>query len=57
MHLQIAVAGSWTNAAVLFSKAGDEVAFLCIRKDDKFYLEVCLILLFNFIIFIAFYYI
>lgn len=41
MHLQLAVPVSWANAAVLFSRLGDEVAFLQVKKEqEKFCLEV-----------------
>lgn len=41
MHLQIAVSGSWANAAILCSRLGDEAALLQMKKeDDMYYLEV-----------------
>lgn len=47
MHLKLAVPISWANAAVLYSRHGDEVAFLHMKKEhEKFYLEVCFIFAF-----------
>lgn len=47
MHLQLMVPISWANAAVLFSRVGDEVTFLEIKQEThKFILEVLLFFVF-----------
>lgn len=44
MHAQFPVPASWANAAIFFSRSGDEVGLLQIKKaDSKYCLEVAVV--------------